>query len=321
MNESIDRQILTHSRMLCARTCLHKHYLRYELALRPDQDSYPLRFGTAYHRLLEAEDRREGIPDPLMEDPFDNAAVRVLCAMHAAQYRHEPLEVVATELPFEIPLVNPESGRPTPNWMLAGKIDRIVRLGDGRLAIEEYKTSSDDISPGSDYWIRLRMDQQISLYLLAARELGHDVQTILYDVSKRPALRQLKATPRESRKYTKTGELYASQREDDETLQAFTARLAEHILENPQGYFIRVEIPRLEEDLAEFREEVWQQQLWIRSAQKSGHWFRNTAACSGFGLCEYFHICGNRDLETTVPAGFRRVTDLHPELSADASPR
>jgi hypothetical protein len=79
------------------------------------------------------------------------------------------LEVVATEQAFRVPLVNPATGKATPTFELAGKIDGIVRLEDGRLAVKESKTCSEDLGADSDYWRRLRIDHQITLYMLAAR--------------------------------------------------------------------------------------------------------------------------------------------------------
>ena len=52
--------------------------------------------------------------------------------------------------------------------------DRIVRLADGRLALQEYKTTTKDTAPGGAYWARLRLDQQVSRYMLAARAEGLD---------------------------------------------------------------------------------------------------------------------------------------------------
>src|SRR5690606_32440122 len=134
-------------------------------------------------------------------------------------------------------------------WRLAGKIDKIVRLPDGRTAIMEHKTTSDSIASDSDYWARLRLDSQISLYVLAARELGYDVQTVLYDVVRKPRHERYRATPPELRKYKKDGTLYANQRERDETPQEFGQRVYQAMYTEFDSYFARQEIPRLESDL------------------------------------------------------------------------
>ncbi len=69
-------------------------------------------------------------------------------------------------------------------------IDAIVRLPEGGLALKEVKTASCDFSPAADYWTeRLHLDPHLSIHVLAARELGHPVETVLYEVTCRPALR------------------------------------------------------------------------------------------------------------------------------------
>lgn len=72
-----------------------------------------------------------------------------------------------------------------------------------RARMIEHKTSTEDIGPGSAYWQRLILDNQISNYNTGLRALGYEPIDILYDVAKRPALRPSLATPEESREYTK----------------------------------------------------------------------------------------------------------------------
>jgi RecB family exonuclease len=314
-------QILTHSRLSCFRACPRKHYLRYELGLRPAETGYALRVGSAFHAALEAAD--EGL-DPgeaigqRLEDPHDLAMVAAMFNAHQRQYADQQLVPVASEQKFEMPLINPSTGWPTTVWRLAGVADRIVQLQDGRLALMEYKTTSRDFAPGAEYWLRLRMDQQLSIYVLAARELGYDIQTILYDVTRRPALRPYKATPPEKRQYKKDGTLYASQRAEDETPEEFAKRIAEDIAFRPDYYFARIEIARLEHDLDACALELWQQQLAIRAAQNSGHWYRNPGACFSPFPCEYLSICQYDSLEINTPTGYVRSERIHPELAGDA---
>ena len=312
-------QILTHSRLSTFRACPRRHYLAYELALRPRETSFPLRVGAAFHAAHETIDAGqdvEAVIEREVDDPYDRALVAAMLDGHLRRWAGQDNEVVATETVFQLPLVNPATGSPTPVWQLAGKIDRIERLPDGRLALRERKTTSRDFGPGSDYWVQLQMDQQISLYVIAARALGYDVQTILYDVMRRPAMRPLKATPEEARKYTKAGVLYAAQRDHDEPPEGFATRVAEDIASRPEHYFARLEIPRLEQDLEECAAEIWMQQLALRAMQRGSGWYRNPQACFEPYTCSYATICQNRDLEHVIPDGFTRIEDMNPELSA-----
>lgn len=310
-------QVLTHSRLSCFRTCPRKHYIRYELGVRPAETGFALRVGSAFHAALEAVDKNldpaEAIGDRL-EDDYDVALVAAMFDGHRRQYSDAEIEPVAAEQSFEIPLVNPATGRQTPTFRLAGVIDRIVRLPDGRLALMEYKTTSRDFAPGADYWLRLYMDQQLSIYILAARQLGYDIDTILYDVTRRPSMRPLKATPEESRKYTKAGALYANQRDRDETPAEYAGRVAQDIADRPGYYFARIEIARLQQDIDACAAEVWQQQKTIRSMQHADAWYRNPGACFSPFACEYLPICQQDDLAERTPSGFVRSAEIHPEL-------
>lgn len=306
--------------MAAFRTCPRKHFLRYEQRLVPAEESLPLRVGSAFHRALEARDK--GLDpaaeiDARLSDPYDVAMVAAMFDGHVRRYDLDEPQAVRSELPFRLPLINPETDRQTPVWMIAGVIDRIVQLGDGRLALMEYKTTSRDFAPGAEYWTKLHMDQQLSVYVIAARAIGYDVSTILYDVTRRPALRPLKATPEEARKYTKDGRLYAAQRDRDETPEEYAARVAQDIADRPDHYFARIEVARLEDDLRECQAEIWQQQLVIRLAQRSGHWYRNPGACFGNFNCEYLPFCQTWRAGDAAPGGFRLAENIHPELIDD----
>lgn len=133
---------------------------------------------------------------PELADPYwwsieRETLLRLVCG-YAWRWSSMPLEYVATEHAFQVPLVNPATGAETPIFDLAGKIDGIVRLEDGRLAVKETKTTSDDLGIEAPLWRRLRIDHQISLYIHAARREGYDVATVLYDVVRKPTIQ---ATP------------------------------------------------------------------------------------------------------------------------------
>jgi hypothetical protein len=127
---------------------------------------------------------------------------------------------VATELSFELPLVNPETGHPTPNFRRVGKIDQVLRnRTTGILLIGEHKSTSKPIDSGSTYWDRLRMDTQSKFYICAARDMtipdtdvpthapvGTTVSGLLHDVIHKPAIRPKKLAQAESAEFVKTGE-------------------------------------------------------------------------------------------------------------------
>lgn len=337
---------LTNSRMRSFYNCQKRHYYEYEVGLRKTDSGEALRKGSAFHLGLEIYGKTEGDSEarllagiiaitenysiiPAWADPYlwecEMEYVIALYVAHVHRWQHDEIEIVETEKAFEVPLYNPmrwnEKANASRNFVLAGKIDKIIKLPDGRLAILDYKTASDDLSPVSDYWKRLRIDSQISLYLLAAREMGYNVETIIYDVTRKPMQQPLRKT--ENIHYKANGEPYAGTRLEDETPEEYGKRIYKVLTEKTDDrdpseyYFARREIPRLEGDLESFKWDVWNAAKQIRENYIQGRHVRNSQACvTVFGKCPYFDICVNdEDVTDFAPEGFTFLKNVHPELN------
>lgn len=343
------RKHITNSRLACLKTCMMRHFYMYELGIRQRQVATPLRMGRAVHHgldllaggatlneaIAQATTDYEVPPDWVQTDEQaeDWAVERETVAAMIAGYRWrwgaETAEIVATERAFDIPIINPETGAPTPSFRAAGKIDKIIRLADGRLAIREHKTSGEDLAPESDYWARLRIDQQISLYFIAARKAGFDVQTVEYDVLRKPTIRPRKLTKAELSELF-TAKTYCGYDVDDNTNAAahlsgretptlYGLRLLSDMAQRPEFYFARQEIPRLDSDLRSFEFELWQFQQLLRDCQRNERWPRNTAACLHPSKCPMWELCIAGVIpqpSDPLPSGYERVDHVHPELSA-----
>ncbi len=355
--------LLTNSRMQAAKTCLRLHQFEYELGIRPVETPDYFRIGTAAHYACETASKSS--PEMALEllaehydsiRPFDmseEAAYRwdierqtVLCLMAAYFWRWEEMDkdltVIASEWAFDIPLTNPETGRPTPNFRLAGVVDGILGLFDRRRAIKEIKTVSVDLDLTGDFWRRLRIDSQISTYYLAAEAAGHHPKTVLYDVIRKPTIKASAVPLRDklgveivldaqgervkkkgSTEWRRTGDSnkgYVLQT-CPMTPEEWGKKLTKNIGERPDYYFARREVPRLDSDIEEHRFELWQMQGLLRECQKHNRWPRNTRACIGFGRCQYFDLCtGGFDIKAfqadpgVLPEGFKIVDNVHPEL-------
>jgi hypothetical protein len=335
------RRILTHSSEAAFKTCPRRYYLSYQLGLRPAFSSDALRMGNAFHIGLESAKHgndataaatavRDAYADAdcppwLDREEFEveqeTAVALVLGWMH--KWKDDRIcEYVAIEHSFELPILNPTTGRVTPSYNSGGKIDAICRLPDDRLAIVEHKTTSESIEPGSDYWNRLLMDSQISRYVLAARQSGFDVRTTVYDVTRKPQIRPRQTTKQERSQGTYYGLRLDCACPDRETPQMYGARLLTDLVTRPEFYFARMEIPRLDADLSEFQAEQWTIQRAIRESELNERnwgaaaWPRNTGACLFPYRCQFFDVCrglsGNP--QEQIPDGFKRVDVLHPEL-------
>ncbi len=323
--------LLTNSRAKAARQCARFHHHKYVEGWRWLGGQEDLDFGTLIHKALEAWwSQSPGSPDRLTRarltllcqdgvDPFVMARARAMIVGYDARWRAADLVGLAVEARFETALINPDTGSESKTWRLAGKLDLIAADIDGRRWIVEHKTSSESLEPGGTYWRRLRMDTQVSTYFDGALALGHDVAGCIYDVLAKPAQRPLKATPLEARKYRKDGALYAAQRDTDETVEEYEARVMEAIAAEPDAHFVRIEVPRLESELHEARVDRWQQAVRMREDERLGRAPRNPDSCMrGNKACEFFDVCaGVATLEDN--AAFERVQDVNPELAGEAN--
>lgn len=322
--------VLTNSQMKTLRRCYRETQFAYELGYRSVSEAAVLKFGTLVHLALEAWWRAaQSSGDRLAaalaalggeSDPFEYVKAFEMMLGYHARWADEPLDVIAVEQEFRAPLMNPETESPSRTFQLGGKLDVIVRdQRDGRVYKVEHKTSSTDIGLGSTYWKRLTLDPQISTYYAGARELGFDVAGCIYDVLGKPAIRPLKATPEDARKYTKAGALYANQRDQDETPEEYGARVRAAIYEAPDKFYQRGTVVRLESEERDAAFDRWQIAKMYREAQLTNRWPRNPDSCERYGrLCPYFDVCtGTASLDDTTM--FRHVDNVHEELTDDVA--
>jgi hypothetical protein len=325
VNTRVRLPVITNSEVRTFRRCPREWRLAYGLGYRSLHRAEPLRFGNLMHIGLEAwwladdgmrlDAAIEAI-SPHAEDEYELVRAGVLLQGYDARWHDEPLAMIAVEREFRAPLLNPETGAPSRTFELAGKLDVIVRnLRDGLVYLVEHKTTSEDIGAGSQYWQRLQLDPQISTYFAGAKASGYDVAGCIYDVIGKPGLRPAKATPSESRKYTKQGRLYANQRDTDETPDEFRQRLIEAVAAEPDRYYQRGTVVRLEAEERDAAFDMWQTARLIREADLAQRWPRNPDACSRFGrTCSFFGVCiGTESLADTTL--FRRTDNVHEELA------
>lgn len=322
-------ELLTASRMASLLSCPRRHYWRYECGLRRIESADALRFGSAWHRAMEALGTGVEVEEAYglaLGDTreIDELAAATLWGMLAGYWHlyglDRTVEILHREVEFETPIDGSRTFR------AAGKIDGLGRMTDGRLCLVEYKTTRASLDPDSDYWLRLRADPQILQYVAASRALGWDIATVVYDVARKPAIapkavpmldadgckivlnvqgervRKADGAPRET---GDTGKGYTLQTRC-ETPQEFGERLLHDTIERPEFYFARREVPVLADDLEEFadlRVQVGRMILDRRNQQRRisastpwRAWPRHVSSyqCPG---CEYAGFC----LQSAVP--------------------
>lgn len=323
-------QLLTESRSQLARRCLREERLRYVDGIVPSMIEEALRFGSLWHHGQEAWWGKTQLPliaaKQAMQDhatpetdAYELARAEAMMEGYDARWSGEQYEVLGVEVEFRAPLINPETGARSRTFEQGGKVDVIVRDTQGRTLIIEHKSSGEDIGPGSSFWARLRMGGQSAGYIRGAESLGHAIEGVLYDVARKPDLRPYKATPVEERKYTKAtktepSRLYANQREADETVDEYRDRVRAAIAADPDRYYQRGLVVRLEAQLAEADGERWQLAQTLREAHRLGLAPRNTDACQRYGkTCAYFPLCAGE--ASADDPKFTRLGWVHPELT------
>jgi hypothetical protein len=345
--EITDEQIITTSRMKAYNACRRLHHLKYELGYRPVEDREASEFGTIFHAGLEAWYLAfaKGVPllalqaalEALVEaakgathfDEVSAAKAELLMIGYHARWADSMAEfqVIAVERKFTTHLPVPANAKRARGLRVAGKIDVLVRkLADGTNWNVEHKTTTADLTPGSTYWQRLRMDTQVSVYFEGAESLGYPLTGCLYDVISKPQQRPYKATPVEQRKYTKEkrdkagnitepSRLYANLREFDETMDEFKGRMAAEIAAAPEAFFQRPEVVRLESELDASRRDTYETALMMRDTGNKGMAPRNPDACHMYGrACDFYEVCcGAAELEDE--SKFKRLDTVHPELA------
>jgi len=339
---------LTATRMSTLLTCARRHYWRFEVGLIHEADTLALRFGKSWALAMKA--RAEGknfdqalaaaVPPGTQFEEIELATLSGLLAGYFVHYLNDNLfKTIYPEVGFSQPL---EQSR---TFTLAGKIDGLCQLHDERLALKEDKTTSDSVAPDSDFWLRNRFNSQLFQYVLAAQKLGWDIEVVIYDVTRKPAIepRQIPrldmyklkivldaegkrvfkkdGTPRESSDKEKGWTLQTT----TETPEQFSKRLYEDTQARPEFYFARREVPILMDDLASFYHQrlalSWQilhnRQSQKRAKRPEDAWPRHVSEWT-CRMCQYSSFClQNLSVDLAhPPAGFK-IGDPTPELAPD----
>lgn len=293
------KETLSASRMAAFLACPRKHYYQYELGLEREESAPALRFGSAFHKALEArangatlEQAYEAAKaDKRLEEPLELAKLYgLLCGYWSvygsADSQNETIAKMHPECQWTLEIPHSRT------FQHVGVIDGLAVLKDGRTAIVEHKTTGEDISPTADYWTRLQFNGQLFLYVLAARANGWDVDTVIYDVIRKPAIRQ----------------------KANETAEQYGERLAADAAERPDFYFARREVAVLDSAIAEFeiqRDVICKMLLHCKAASRKAAlpeqgWARNCngITCKGCDFAGFCMQCVHVDAEH-LPVGFK----------------
>ncbi|NCB75270.1 MAG: hypothetical protein EOM51_11105 [Clostridia bacterium] len=279
--------------------CQRAYFYRYELGLMPVETAEALSFGKAFHAAMEARNKgmtcEEALADGIIHVAGNEQSAATLSGLvygYFARYKDDQPLAIKSEINFTHKI-----GKY--GFRAAGVIDGLAELNGG-YALLEYKTTSQAIDTDSDYWVRLRSNIQLNQYVDALETLGYPVREIVYDVTRKPAIRP----------------------KQNETLEDYSARLFEDCAARPDFYFAQRRVSVLSDDLERFRtsrREICYQiaanrKRQKRAATKASPWLccNQQITCNS---CEFKVFClhGMEATESEIPTGFY-VGERNPEL-------
>lgn len=324
---------ITYSMLSQYLTCRRKAMWRYERQLvRVGRDEGKLYLGRLVHECLELlitgqpleaiRDRIEDACEGHQHDPELHRMWHLARAMMRGYYRRygrdrESYAVLDTEIVFEVPIINPASGRPSRVHKLQGRIDgRVVLRDTNEMMLLEHKTAS---QVDGSYLDRLWTDHQSLLYVLAMRMLGYPVAGVVYNVICKAKLKQRQGETEDEyaiRKAalaakSKSGKSNAKRRMG-ETDEEYQDRLGEWY-SRPEAFHREV-LYFEERRFAELQEELWILQQEISRSRGSDVWPRNPGACYRWGSpCAYYPLCSSGD-SPVILAGDYETKIKHEEL-------
>jgi len=167
------------------------------------------------------------------------------------------------------------------------------------------------------------------------------IQGIWYDVWRKPEIAPKKLSQADSKKFMETGEYFGENFDvndgtippfDDNTIRIkgvpisiipgakegtfsifetpgmFGARLLSDIAERPDFYFVQREIPRTDQQIEKFEQELFNQAQIMRFTKEKGLWTSSDRACEVPFRCDFKDICyaGIELGPDDVPEGFEK---------------
>lgn len=251
-------------------------------------------------------DARQAILDADTDDVTRCTAIALMTG-YTARWNAHDWETVAVEEEFHLPILNPETGHRSKTFTWAGKRDARALNRSRRLWTWEHKSTAEDIKdPNCTYRRRLQIDSQVSLYALASWQEHEPVEGVMYDVIRKPTIKP-KALPEKERRGIASLKRYFDQVVSEETVklvagldrengELYGLRLQSDISADPERYYQRWAITRLDQHLFEAAVELWDLAGEIRDANANDKHHKNSGSCMQWGrACEFLGICSGFD--------------------------
>jgi hypothetical protein len=294
--------ILTNSQIQTWLNCRRYYKFNYIDLLKPAEESVALRIGSAVHEGLhgwymtgeykksvarfyeKAIESILSVSDAIDVLSIDSEQQVVLAMMngYCCYYTEEMFDL----LDGVINVIDSEREIKTQvdeDVWFAGKIDLILEDESGQWLMESKTTSIID----DRYFEKLAIDPQVTGYTFLASKFFPDLRGIIYNVVRKPSIRQKKG----------------------ETTEQFYERMREDYIKRPEFYFKREEIVRNEKEIEEFPKFVSN----IAKELRFANFFpRSVSRCSLYGSCSFRPLC--IEYSDELASTYGKKEKLHEEL-------
>jgi len=271
------------------------------------------------------------VPEYKTRDAWETERTKILYSVSAYYWHYgweDEFETVDVETWFDLPIVDPATGKNLPKARMVGKVDRLARhKSSGLVYVFERKSTSKNLTDNT-YWDRLRTDDQITTYLYhlrMAQQLGQlekigvmaddpPIHGTFYDVWHKPGINPKKLSQGDSKKFVESGEycgqefklgplkevngvapsIVPGKKEGTfsifETPEMYGARLLQDIASQPEVYFAQREIARTDQQLVQYQQNLANLVKLIRYVQEHGLWYGHDRMCESPFRCDFLPI-------------------------------
>ena len=274
---------------------------------------------------MSALDAALEVVRPTLDSSLVSAKIFGLMCGYWAKWKNSTYTVTDVEVVSTSDLYNPESGRKSRSFTVAGKLD--VRAVDvaARRVLFDHKTTSEAIEdPNGSYWRQLVVEGQASHYMLLEWLNEQKVDYAIWDAVKKPGISPKAISKADQKALQETKQYFGFDATKDElesvaadgreTNSLYSKRLAyDCSIERPEAYFQRRQVPRLNAEVVEYAKELWGHGQDILHSRQEDRWPRNSGACMLYGRpCMYLGVCSGHD--TIDSENWKIKTNVHNEL-------
>ena len=307
-------------------TCLKREEIRPDCYLCDGTGILPMNLMDAVVRFLNWA--YETMPEHKTYEQWQVEQITLLYSISAYQWRYadSPFSIVASEIKYDLPVVDSSTNRKIAKARAVGRLDHIIQdKNTGLYYVMERKSTSQSLTT-TRYWDYLERNVQTVSYLWAARicqRLGrlerfgikaNDplIEGVWYDVWHKPDIAPRRTYAKDRVEWEKSNDYYDEPFEewsDFETPEMYGARLLADIAERPEHYFARREFPITTKKLEKFQQKQTIQAKRIRHDLDKNLWASHEGSCETPFRCDYRDLCfaGIEIGSLDVPDGFKKL--------------